>query len=180
MTLVLSLSALLAGVSQLDAGPKIDPAHLPDDVRQMMEAFAGRDIFTAAGRFILAGIRQGGRPQESLGRSGGWPSCRWIAFGGLPSGFDLAGFGAVILGANDESKLHHVDGHLSDVAMSNPFTATILEHIEQATPWLALCRRQYMWWFADFEARADSDTLRSGLRAADQLWREFDDADNSR
>ena len=54
-----AFGALLLGVGQLDHGPDLDDAELPEDVRQFRDYYAAEKLFlTNAGR-ILRGIRQG-------------------------------------------------------------------------------------------------------------------------
>jgi hypothetical protein len=63
----------------------------------------------------------------------------------------------------------------------NPFGEQILEQLATAPerPWLASAWRQFLFWFADMEARADngSVTATALLRNADSNWRILDDAD---
>jgi len=54
-----SLGSLLLGAAQVDAGPRLNAAVLPDDVRQFMEAFSSQLVFTTNACRILAGIRAG-------------------------------------------------------------------------------------------------------------------------
>ncbi|MEM8769451.1 MAG: TetR/AcrR family transcriptional regulator [Pseudomonadota bacterium] len=54
-----AFGALLLGVGQLDHGPELDDAVLPEDVRQFRTFYSPESLFlTNAGR-ILTGIRQG-------------------------------------------------------------------------------------------------------------------------
>lgn len=68
-------------------------------------------------------------------------------------------------------------GRFSDATSRSPFTATILRQMVEPRPWVGQGWRQYMWWFADFEARADRDLVRATLRAADEVWKAFEQAD---
>jgi len=70
------------------------------------------------------------------------------------------------------------EGMLSESSLNNPFGKEILDQIqnEPEKPWLALGWRQFMWWFADVEARickgdVDVDDV---LRRAEQNWLELD------
>jgi len=65
----------------------------------------------------------------------------------------------------------------SDATQRNPFTETILQKIRAGEPWVAEGWRQFMWWFADFEARADRALARESLRTAERNWRELEDRD---
>lgn len=56
-TLLISLSALLLGASQIDSGPSIDPEILPADISEMVKAIACDDVFLAGARLILSGLR---------------------------------------------------------------------------------------------------------------------------
>jgi hypothetical protein len=71
-------------------------------------------------------------------------------------------------------------GLLSPVHESNPFAAEILLTLTKApgTPWLALSWRQYMYAFADLEARIVSGTVDVGqmLRQAERNWIAVEDA----
>jgi hypothetical protein len=65
-------------------------------------------------------------------------------------------------------------GLLSSASLSNPYSQRILDILDQKTgkPWLGLCWRQYMFWFAEYEARtsvhsSDADSI---LISAEQTW----------
>jgi len=68
-------------------------------------------------------------------------------------------------------------GGFSDATNRNPFTAQIREQMTASQAWVSTGWRQYLWWFADFESRANLASVRAGLRAADGVWREFEDND---
>lgn len=68
-------------------------------------------------------------------------------------------------------------GGFSPSTASNPYTSQIRDAMADGAAWVGLGWRHYMWWFAEFEARADFDVVRSMLRAADGAWRDFDDND---
>jgi len=65
-------------------------------------------------------------------------------------------------------------GAFSGSTTRNPFTGPILTMISEPKPWVGQGWRHYMWWFADFEARATKDIVRSQLRSADNVWRDFE------
>lgn len=79
-----------------------------------------------------------------------------------------------------ESDIIRVQGQnmLSDASQRNPFAQQILQRAP-GNAWVALGWRQFMWWFADFEARADQGTanVRDILRDAETRWRALEDAD---
>ena len=58
---------------------------------------------------------------------------------------------------------------LGDASRSNPLCQAILDR-ERGTPWLRLSWRQYLWWFANCEAR-----LTSGVVTADRLLEEAEE-----
>lgn len=68
-------------------------------------------------------------------------------------------------------------GHFSSATMRNPYTTPILSLIDSGGTWLAESWRQYLWWFADFEARADRATVRASLRHAESVWTALDDSE---
>ena len=69
-------------------------------------------------------------------------------------------------------------GYLSPASLSNPYSADILAAIDASPPqpWLGLSWRQYMYWFADFEARIHSGRLgpSEDLSRADTTWKDLD------
>jgi hypothetical protein len=67
---------------------------------------------------------------------------------------------------------------LSDSSQRNPFAQQILQRAPGA-PWVALGWRQFMWWFADVEARIDRGTasVRDLLRDAENRWLDLENAD---
>lgn len=64
---------------------------------------------------------------------------------------------------------------------SNPFGEQILRQLanEPDKAWLALAWRQFLFWFADLEARLESGTVTATqlLRNADNNWRTLEDSD---
>lgn len=54
--LLISLMVLMAGVSQMDNGPCIDPELLPDDLKAMA-SITSENIYAKSARLILSGIR---------------------------------------------------------------------------------------------------------------------------
>ena len=73
------------------------------------------------------------------------------------------------------------EGMLSETSLANPFSARILEILDQSPgrPWLALAWRQFLYWFADVEqrlARHEVDA-RDLTKVAEQNWLTLDDAD---
>ncbi|MES2643871.1 MAG: hypothetical protein V4850_30565 [Myxococcota bacterium] len=68
-------------------------------------------------------------------------------------------------------------GAFSDSTDRNPFTPTILTFMQEPRAWVGQGWRQYMWWFADFEQRADRATVRAALKAAEDLWRTLEEKD---
>lgn len=54
-----SLASLMLGVCRGDQGPEIEDEELPDDVRELMDAFSTDERFITNARRILAGIRSG-------------------------------------------------------------------------------------------------------------------------
>ncbi len=54
---VSSLSSLLLGAAQVDLGPKIDTATMPEDVRLFIDSYSSRERFTVNACRILQGIR---------------------------------------------------------------------------------------------------------------------------
>jgi hypothetical protein len=69
----------------------------------------------------------------------------------------------------------------SEASNRNPFAVKILEQFA-ASPgkaWLAICWRQYLWWFADIEARLASDrsVAKTLLREAERNWEALEDKD---
>ena len=65
-------------------------------------------------------------------------------------------------------------GAFSASTVRNPYSDPILALINEPKPWVGRGWRHYMWWFADFEARATKDIVRSQLRSADSVWRDFE------
>jgi hypothetical protein len=67
---------------------------------------------------------------------------------------------------------------LSDSSQRNPFAQRILQRAPGA-PWVALGWRQFMWWFADIEARIDQGTasVRDLLRDAENRWLDLENVD---
>ena len=63
----------------------------------------------------------------------------------------------------------------------NPFGEQIIEQLQSdpAKAWIALPWRQFMFWFADLEARLNSGSVEPAvlLRTADANWRALEDAD---
>jgi len=78
---------------------------------------------------------------------------------------------------SDVARLRLAD-HLSPASLRNPYSTDILAALDAAPPqpWLGLSWRQYMYWFADCEARIDTGQLdpASHLSSADSLWRDLD------
>lgn len=70
-------------------------------------------------------------------------------------------------------------GLLSEASERNPFLEPVTEAIETETAWVGLGWRQFLWWFADAEARIESGRLdvRAALRTAEQNWLALEDAD---
>jgi hypothetical protein len=77
------------------------------------------------------------------------------------------------------------NGVLSEVSLQNPFGAEILSLINQVNrtgakpePWLALSWRQFLYWFADVEARLSrgETSAEDLLTAADANWAKLDKA----
>lgn len=66
-----------------------------------------------------------------------------------------------------------------DAAVANPYSAEILKIIDsgQATAWLALSWRQYLYWFRQVEMSisTDPDQAMRMLIAADQMWKRIGD-----
>lgn len=56
-----SLTALLLGASQIDAGPSLEGDGIPAEVTEMIELFSCRNVFSAYAPLILAGIRSQGK-----------------------------------------------------------------------------------------------------------------------
>jgi hypothetical protein len=69
-------------------------------------------------------------------------------------------------------------GMIDEVSRANPFTDPILKRIESGEAWLALAWRQYLYWFADAEARVQTGALNVGtlLREAERRWLELEDS----
>lgn len=65
-------------------------------------------------------------------------------------------------------------GAFSAATLQNPFTQTILDHIQKGTPWLKFGWRHYLWWFADFERRATPASISQMIKSADDKWKAFD------
>jgi len=65
-------------------------------------------------------------------------------------------------------------GAFSAATLANPYTAQILQSINDVHAWLGLGWRHYLWWFANFEARANRSSVMDALRHADRLWKDFD------
>lgn len=73
------------------------------------------------------------------------------------------------------------EGLLSDASRANPFAAEILDRLRThpGTAWLALAWRQFLYWFADAEARLTADRAVAGALAktAEGNWLHLDDRD---
>ncbi len=74
---------------------------------------------------------------------------------------------------------------ISDASKRNPFCLEILTLIDEARqthtdlePWLRLSWRQFLFWFADVEARLNGDMIAAGdlLTDADGNWKKLDKA----
>jgi AcrR family transcriptional regulator len=52
-----SLTALLLGASQIDAGPSLDGEEIPTDVQRMVAMFSCNDVFSAHAPMLIAGVR---------------------------------------------------------------------------------------------------------------------------
>ncbi len=52
-----SLTTLILGAWQIDAGPKLEDGEVPADVREMMRMFSCGALFTDAAMAVLAGVR---------------------------------------------------------------------------------------------------------------------------
>ena len=67
-------------------------------------------------------------------------------------------------------------GLLSDSSRRNPFLEPIFECITSNKAWIGLSWRQFMWWFADVEARLSngSTTARNLVDTADRSWAEVE------
>lgn len=68
---------------------------------------------------------------------------------------------------------------LSDASTRNPFAQEILLRLAESPgeAWVAKSWRQYMWWFADAEARITTGQMAVpvALRSAEQIWQEIQD-----
>lgn len=79
-----------------------------------------------------------------------------------------------LLRASDVVRVQ-AQGAFSAATQRNPFTQTILGHIQKGTPWVKFGWRHYLWWFADFEQRSAAQGLIGGvIKSADDKWKEFD------
>lgn len=82
-----------------------------------------------------------------------------------------------------EADLRRVEaaGYVSDASRSNPYGAEVLNQLTHrpGTAWLGLGWRQFMYWFADVEARISDGRLvvRDLLRQADANWRDLEERD---
>lgn len=69
-------------------------------------------------------------------------------------------------------------GMVSPVSMANPYGQKILRQVDSrpGEPWLALSWRQYLYWFAEFEARLSSKAVDCNalLRETEQRWDALD------
>lgn len=65
-------------------------------------------------------------------------------------------------------------GGFSSASLGNPFSEQILEAIDQPKAWLALAWRHYLWWFSAFEHQANRAHVAAILRAADDLWKQYE------
>lgn len=70
---------------------------------------------------------------------------------------------------------------ISRTSLENPFCKQILENFKEApgTAWLGLSWQQYLYWFADVEARISKDTsiVKDLLKTADTNWAILEDKD---
>ena len=69
---------------------------------------------------------------------------------------------------------------LSEASLANPFSQQILQQMsdEPKKSWLGLGWRQFMYWFADIEARIDAGLqARTLLVQAEANWRALEDSD---
>lgn len=57
--LLTSLTSLLLGASQIDAGPSLENEDVPADVAAMVALFSCKDVFLTHAPLLLAGLRQG-------------------------------------------------------------------------------------------------------------------------
>lgn len=80
---------------------------------------------------------------------------------------------------SDLVRVRHID-LLSQSSLSNPGGQLILEKLDVGggTPWLADSWRQFLWWFADFEARSDQENVEYDgiLQLAEQNWQVLSDS----
>lgn len=68
---------------------------------------------------------------------------------------------------------------LSDASMSNPFSSVIFEQLDSTPPkpWLRYAWRHYLYWFADFHSRFQSNAIdpKALLREAENNWLALED-----
>jgi hypothetical protein len=71
------------------------------------------------------------------------------------------------------------EGLLSPNSQQNPYFKTIMDSIRGGKPWVRHAWRQYLYWFADFEARASSTPKLASnlLKESEAAWREIEDKD---
>jgi len=68
----------------------------------------------------------------------------------------------------------------SDATRRNPYSAACLAAINEGTSWLAESWRQFLWWFADYDRRADQEpvnSVKSLLKNAEQHWVKLETGD---
>lgn len=155
----------LKGVMRLirfleDGGQRVTVGFSSSDIALWKAAGA---TSCASGKFFNLRRFTKSRFEEPSGGGGQLPY--WIEEGAL-----------AFLRASDVARVRNA-GHFSDATNRNPWTAPILELIDDGNPWLAESWRQYLWWFADFEARADRTSVRAALRHAESVWTALDDAE---
>lgn len=86
-----------------------------------------------------------------------------------------------LMGLLRESDLLRVksEGMLSEASMRNPFSVKIFEQLDKnpPEPWLAFAWRHYLYWFADFNSRCQSNEIdpKAILKVAESNWLTLED-----